>query len=178
MPHVIERAPSARSKCRGCGEKIASGAWRFGESLPNPFAEGEGFMTHWFHVPCAAFRRPEPFLEALATATEDMPDRDQHRHEAQLGVTHRRLPRASTAERASTARAACRECKEKIDKDTWRISLLYYEDGRFAPSGFVHIGCAAKYFETSEIMARVKHFSPALTDRDLEEIARGLEHHA
>ena len=43
MPHVIEPAPTGRAKCRGCGEKIGAGELRFGESLPNPFAEGESF---------------------------------------------------------------------------------------------------------------------------------------
>ena len=56
MPHVIETASSGRAKCRGCGEKIAAGELRFGERLPNPFAEGE--TTHWFHLECAAFKRP------------------------------------------------------------------------------------------------------------------------
>jgi len=174
MPHIFEQAPSARAKCRGCGEKIASGDWRFGEALPNPFAEGEGWMTHWYHLTCGAFRRPEPFLEAIPTAPAELPDRERLEREAQRGVTHRRLPRVSTAERASTARAACRECKEKIEKDAWRISLLYYEDGRFSPSGFVHVGCAAKYFETAEIMPRVKHFSPALSADDLQQIETAL----
>ena len=34
-------------KCRGCGRPIARGELRFGERLPNAFAEGE--MTVWFH---------------------------------------------------------------------------------------------------------------------------------
>jgi len=132
-------------------------------------------MTHWFHVLCAAFRRPEPLLETLASNMAPMPDRERVEREARLGVEHRRLPRVSTAERASTARAACRACKEKIEKDAWRISLLYYEDGRFAPSGFVHLGCAGAYFETTDIMSRVQHFSPALTASDLDEIRAGVE---
>jgi hypothetical protein len=135
-------------------------------------------MTHWFHIACAAYRRPEPFLEALAATTADVPDREGLQREAQLGVTHRRLPRVSTAGRATTARAACRECKEKIEKDAWRIALLYYEDGRFSPSGFVHVGCAAKYFETTGIIPRLQHFSPALSADDLQEISRGLDAHA
>ena len=52
MPHVFEPAPTGRAKCRGCGRAIAKGELRFGERLPNPFAEGE--MTLWFHPLCAA----------------------------------------------------------------------------------------------------------------------------
>jgi len=173
VAHIFEQAPSGRAKCRGCGGKIAAGEWRFGESLPNPFAEGEGFMTHWFHALCAAYRRPEPVLETIASSTDvTVPDRERLERAAQLGVAHRRLPRLSTTERASTARAACRHCKEKIEKDAWRISLVYYEDGRFSPSGFVHLHCAAEYFETTDFMDRVQHFSPALSAEEIEEIGQ------
>jgi hypothetical protein len=171
MPHVIELASSARAKCRGCGERIASGELRFGERLPNPFAEGEAEMTHWFHLLCAVYRRPEPVIETLNATTVDLvPHRDDLLREARLGVEHHRLPRLSTAERASSGRAACRSCREPIAKDTWRISLVFYEDGRFTPAGFVHIACAPTYFETPDIMSRVKHFSPALTDADLADL--------
>jgi hypothetical protein len=89
-------------------------------------------------------------------------------------VTYRRLPRVNAAGRAATGRAACRQCREPIVKDAWRISLVYYEDGRFMPSGFVHLSCVAAYFETTDIMSRVKHFSPGLTETDLGEIQSAL----
>ena len=171
MPHLIERAPSGRAKCRGCGEKIASGEIRFGEQLPNPFADGDdALMTHWFHPACAAYRRPEAFLEGLAETSETIDDRTTLEREAQLGITHRRLPRVSTAERAPTGRANCRACKTLIDKDTWRIALVYYEDNRFVPSGFIHAKCVKEHLETTAIRPRVKHFSPALSDAELDEI--------
>jgi hypothetical protein len=174
MSHVLEKAPTGRAMCRGCGGKIAAGEWRFGERLPNPYDEGGGDMTRWFHLPCAAFKRPEPFVEMLA-AGEPFDDRERLEHEAKLGIEHRRLPRANTAERASTGRATCRQCKEPIAKGEWRISLVYYEDGRFSPAGYVHTACVSGYFETTAIMPRVKHFSPALTDADLAEIAAAVK---
>ena len=73
MPHVIEPAASARAKCRGCAEKIAAGDLRFGESLPNPFAEGE--THHWYHLECGAMKRPEPFLEGLGRTPSRSPTR-------------------------------------------------------------------------------------------------------
>ena len=176
MPHVIEPAPSGRASCRGCGVKIPKDALRFGERMPNPYAELEGGeMTHWFHLLCAAYRRPEALLETLAEVEGSgfkVPgsEVDQLKAQAQLGVTHRRLPRISTAGRASTGRAACRACKEPIAKDTWRIALVYYEDGRFTPSGFIHAGCVQSYIETTDIMDRVKHFSPDLSDADIDEL--------
>src|SRR5580765_1464824 len=111
MPHVIEQAANARAKCRGCGQKIGAGDLRFGERLPNPYADGDAEMTHWFHLACGAFRRPEPFLAALDGSTEIIADRDRLADEARLGVAHARLPRVSTAERAPTGRATCRSCR-------------------------------------------------------------------
>lgn len=167
MPHIFELAPSARAKCRGCGVAIAKGELRFGERLPNPFADGENVeMTHWFHLPCAAFRRPESFLATVPEAAVEIDRKAELVREAELGVAHRRLPRVSTAERASSGRATCRHCKELIAKDSWRVALVFYEEGRFVPSGFVHVACMPAYCETTEIMPRVRHFSPALTESD------------
>lgn len=175
MPHIFELAPSARAKCRGCGLAIAKGELRFGERLPNPFADGEGVeMTHWFHLWCAAFRRPEAFIAALPDAPGEIARKDEMLHEAELGVAHRRLPRVGGAERASTGRATCRACKELIAKDTWRIALVFYEEGRFTPSGFVHVACVPSYCETVAVMPRIRHFSPALTESDTAEIVSQL----
>src|SRR5687768_1469860 len=174
MPHVIEPAPSGRANCRGCGGKIPMGALRFGERLPNPYGEEGGEMTHWFHLTCAAYRRPEPFLETLAAASDAIADADQLSQQAQLGVAHRRLPRVSTAGRATSGRATCRACKDVIAKDTWRIALVFYDDGRFVPSGFIHAGCTQSYIETTDILDRVKHFSPDLSAADLEELRAAI----
>jgi hypothetical protein len=174
MAHIIERAPTGRSKCRGCDQRIAAGQQRFGERLPNPFADDGAEMTHWFHLTCAAFKRPEPLLEALAAAIDPIDDRETFEREAKLGVDHRRLPRVNTAERATTGRAACRSCKETIEKGAWRISLVFYEDGRFVPAGFIHVGCAQPYLETTDIMPRVKHFSAGLSEENLAEIQEAL----
>lgn len=175
MPHTIEHAPSGRAMCRGCGKKVAKGDQRFGERLPNPYAEGDGGeMTHWFHLPCAAYRRPEPLLETLATFSDPIDDRARLEHDARQGVAHRRLPRVSAAGRAPTGRATCRACKEPIAKDTWRVALVFYEDGRFVPSGFIHAACVATHIETTEIMDRVRHFSPDLSPGDLTALAAAI----
>jgi hypothetical protein len=168
MAHVIEPASSGRAKCRGCGERIAAGELRFGERLPNPFAEGE--MTQWFHVECAALKRPEPFLETLGERTEALPDRERLESEARSGVIHRRLPRVNGAERAPSGRAQCRSCRATIEKGAWRITLVYYDSGRFEPSGSIHARCAQAYFETTDLLARLRRFSPSLTEQDLQEL--------
>ena len=175
MPHVLELAVTGRAKCRACGAPIAAGERRLGERLPNPYAkEDDAETTHWFHLLCAAFRRPEPLLEALAADGDAGDDRVALEREARLGVLHRRLPRVSAAGRAASGQATCRSCREKIQKGAWRVALVYYEDGRFAPSGFIHIGCARAYFETTDILARLRHFSPGLGDADFREIEAAL----
>jgi Poly(ADP-ribose) polymerase and DNA-Ligase Zn-finger region len=165
MPHVIEIASSARAKCRACERKIDKGDLRFGERQPNAFGDGE--MTLWFHLPCAAYRRPEPFLEAAAAATQDLTPLIAV---AESSIAHRRLPRLTLAERSPTGRAHCRRCKELIAKDKWRIGISFFDEFRFQPGGFVHATCAPAYFETADLVDRIRHFSPDLDSAALTEL--------
>lgn len=173
MGHVIEPAASGRAKCRGCGGKIEKDELRFGERQPNAFGEGE--MTLWLHLRCAALKRPEPFLEAIAdgqgTAVEGL---GELKTIAEFGVAHRRAPRINGASRAPTGRARCRSCREPIDKDGWRIELVYFEGYRFEPSGYIHAECAADYFETTEIIDRIRFFSPSLEPAEIDAIRERL----
>src|SRR5688572_26850584 len=133
MPNTFEPASSGRAKCRGCGRAIAQGELRFGERLPNPFGEGE--MTLWFHLLCAAYKRPEPFLQTLGETKENIPGLEVLERAAQASSAHRRLPRIDGAERAPSSQAKCRHCREAIEKGSWRIKLVFYEEGRFSPGG-------------------------------------------
>jgi len=158
MAHLFEQAPTGRSKCRGCAGAIAKGELRFGERLPNPFAEGE--MTHWFHPVCAAYKRPEPILESLELAPAEL--RDRLEAAAKGSLLQPRLPRIDGAELAPGSQASCRQCREKIEKGSWRVRLVFHEEGVFSPAGYIHLGCRKAYFETDEILEQVLHFSPAL----------------
>jgi len=170
VPHFFEPATSGRSKCRGCAQVIGQGELRFGERLPKPFAEGE--MTVWFHPACAAYKRPEPLLEALAETAVAVPDRETLERTARASLAHRRLPRIDGAERSPGAQAKCRSCREPIERGSWRIRLVYWEEGRFAPGGFVHLECRKAYFETDDILDRVLHFSRDLSADEREELER------
>lgn len=175
LTHLVERAATGRAKCRGCGAAIAKDSWRIGEAVPNLFANTEDAQArHWYHPACAAYRRPEAFLQAIAGTDAAIEDRERLIAEAQLGVTHERLPRVDRAERAASGRASCRECRTAIAKDSWRLTLLFWQDGRFVPSGYVHTGCAAAYLGTTAIGDRLRHFTPDLTDADLADITAGL----
>lgn len=171
MPHVFEISPSARAKCRGCGAPIAKGDLRFGERLPNPYGEGE--MTLWFHPICGMYKRPEPFLDALATTDAALEDRERLDRLAREGILHRRLPRIDGAERAPSGRARCRSCREMIAKGEWRFPLVYFSEGRFEPTGFAHAKCSQEYFGTIDVIDRVRHFARFEAD-ELEELRKAL----
>lgn len=174
MLHRFESASSGRSKCRGCGQPIGRGEVRFGECLENPFAEGKQMML-WFHPLCAAYKRPEPFLEALAAEPAVLADGKRLERAARDGVTHRRLPRIDGAEPSPSGQATCRSCRNVIERGSWRIRLAFFEEGRFAPGGYVHLDCRSAYFEVDDIVDRVLQFSSGLSDEDREALRRALD---
>lgn len=142
---------------------------RFGECLPNLFGEGE--MTLWFHLRCAAYKRPEPFLEALGgPAGADVPDREALERAARSSLAFRRNTRIDGAERSPTGQARCRNCREPIARGSWRIRIAYFEESRFYPGGFVHIGCHTAYFGGHDVLDQLLHFSASLTDEEREEL--------
>jgi hypothetical protein len=168
MPHVFEHAASGRAKCRGCAQRIERGVLRFGERVPNPYAEGE--TTLWYHPLCAAYKRPEALLEALPAAPPELTDAGELEHSARSTSAHPRLVRIHGAERAPTGQAKCRHCHEPIAKASWRIRLVHYEEGRFAPSGFLHLGCQSAHFEGADIVPALLHFTAELSDADRREL--------
>ena len=170
MASVFEPALSGRSKCRSCRRTIQRGEMRFGERVPNPFAEGE--TTVWFHPLCAAYKRPEPLLQALAEASGGLPDRQILKRAAASSLAQRRIPRIDGVDKATSAKAKCRSCRRPIVRGEWRVRLVFYEEGRFSPGGFVHFGCRKAYFETEDILDHALHFSPTLADEEREELRR------
>jgi hypothetical protein len=172
MSHVIEQASTGRAKCRGCGQAIARGELRFGERIPNPFAEGEA--TLWFHPMCAAYKRPEAVLQKLAEGATGVPDAADLERAARGSSAQRRLPRVDGAEKAPTGQAKCRHCKQKIERGNWRIRLVFFEEGRFSPGGFIHLDCRQDYFEGHDVLAPMLHFSPALSEDERAELSRAV----
>ena len=169
MSHVFEAAPTGRAKCRGCSRPIAKGELRFGERVPNAYAEGE--TTLWYHPLCAAYRRPEAVLEALEAGPPPA-DAEILERAARSTTAHRRLPRVAGGERAPTGQAKCRACRESIPKGSWRVRLVFYEEGRFSPGGFLHLACQPAYFEGNDIVPALLHFSPDLGEADRDELVR------
>ena len=143
---------------------------RFGECLPNPFGGGE--MTLWFHPLCAAYKRPQPILDAMAEVNPELKDREELERVGRRGLEHTRLPRIDGAERSRSGQARCRCCHELIPRDSWRIRILFFEEGRFSPGGHLHLACRKEYFETGEVLDQVLHFSPGLSEEDRADLVR------
>lgn len=131
-------------------------------------------MTVWFHPLCAAYKRPEPFLQALAETPGKVPDPAGLERAARASLAQRRLPRIDGAERSPSGQASCRSCRQPIARGNWRIRLVFYEEGRFAPGGFVHLECRKAYFETDDVLDQVLHFSSGLSDAEREELRRAF----
>lgn len=148
------------------------GEWRFGESLPNPYAEGEAL--YWFHLACAACMRGEKLLAALDAASEPIAEREQLRALAEASRAHPRLERLASAERAPSGRAHCRLCRELIEKGHWRLSLQAFEEGRMSPIGSIHLECAEAYFGTADILERIQRLTPGLDDAQRDDLAQSL----
>lgn len=129
-------------------------------------------MTLWYHLVCASYKRPEPLLAALAETAQSVAGRETLESAAGSSLAHRRLPRIDGAERAPTAKALCRSCREPIARGAWRVRLAFFEDGRFTSGGFVHLDCRAAYFETDVVIDRLLHFSPDLAPEERDDLVR------
>jgi hypothetical protein len=132
-------------------------------------------MTLWFHPLCAAYKRPQPLLDALEQTTESVADQEGLRRAALGSVTYPHIPRIDGAEKSPSGQAKCRSCHEPIERGSWRIRIVFYEEGRFAPGGYLHLGCRNAYFDTAEVLEPVLRFSPALSEAERAELIRAFD---
>jgi hypothetical protein len=96
----------------------------------------------------------------------DAERRESLRAEAEVSREHHRLRRFVKVERAKTARAHCRHCREAIDKGDLRLCLEIIEDGRVGAAGFVHLACARPYAGPVERVLPHLARSDDVTDQD------------
>jgi hypothetical protein len=174
MPDTIEPAATGRSKCRACNQPIEKGALRFGERVPNAFGEGEA--TQWFHVACAAERRPDKLLPALQASGETVADRASLEAIAAEGANNPKLAMVRRAERAPTGRASCQECRDKIAKDALRVAFEREAGEMPAMSAvsFVHARCAPAHFGGDGLSSKLRRTSSQLSAEDLAELEREI----
>jgi hypothetical protein len=167
MPDVIQPASSGRAKCRACREPIVKGEFRFGEQVANSF--GEGDALHWFHLTCAADRRPEKLKAAIEAHEGELPDREALLETATLGVANGELRFVSHIEKAPTGRATCQQCRNKIDKSVWRVAVDRSPDGVTPMGGSVHLSCAVDHFGAPGLIQRLQRAAARLAPDDRAE---------
>jgi hypothetical protein len=114
-------------------------------------------------------------VEAEEISTDELSVAHTLEPAAGFGIAHRRVPRIDKVDRAPTDRARCRSCRKPIARDTWRIGLVFFEEYRFQPSGFIHAACAGEYFGTTDVLERILHFNPALSPAELDAIEAALQ---
>lgn len=112
-------------------------------------------------------------LQCLEESTGSAPDAGALERAARANSAGR-LPRIDGAERSPTGQAKCRSCREPIQRGAWRIRLVYFEEGRFLPGGFIHLECRKEYFEREDIADPVLYFSRDLGDAERLELTRAL----
>jgi len=168
MADVIEPAATGRAACRGCREKIGKGELRFGERAPSSFGEGE--QTSWFHIGCAAERRPGKLAPALAEYEGEVPGRAELEAIVADGVENPSLAEVARVERSPTGRATCQECHEKIGKDELRIAIEKEAEGTMATTSFIHLRCARTSLGEQGLVEKLHRVAKDFSAGDLAEL--------
>lgn len=170
MPHMIESAKSSRANCRACKKPIAKGELRFGEEVANAFAPGE--MTYnWFHLECAAQKKPAALKQALDANGIEVPNKDELMKTIEVAGKTARPSTYPFAEHAPTGRASCLACSEKIDKDALRVAIeTDVEGGGFTSKrpAYLHPSCTSEHVGDDELFDKIKANSLNLTQEELE----------
>ena len=147
MAHIVEAAKSGRARCRTCGEGILKGEVRFGEEVANAFSERGGTTFHWHHLRCAAKKKPWQLREALKSFAGEVPDREEIEGLIAENELKQKPSTFPYAERATTGRSHCSQCRETIEKGALRVATAREAEGptMMMPPGprFLHPGCAS-----------------------------------
>jgi Poly(ADP-ribose) polymerase and DNA-Ligase Zn-finger region len=147
MAHTIEVAKSGRASCKGCSEKIAAATLRFGEEVPNVFAQDTGPTYRYWHLACAAKKLANELRDALAAADAaglEVPERAA----LDAAVASNVHPDYPYAERAPNGRAKCRVCQKLIAKSELRIIFereVETSMGLSRGPGYMHPACTMGY---------------------------------
>ena len=179
--HKIEPAPSGRARCNGCREAIAKGELRFGEAIPNNFGGGGDAAFRWFHLSCAAGKKPLELEAALGRFEGELPTRAAL-VEA-IAETIRKNPKKARpaalpfAERAATGRSRCLACEVQIEKGELRIAIER-EVGVGAmvmkSNGYLHPACALAHTGDQDLLERLRANSSTLGEEDIADLELAL----
>jgi poly [ADP-ribose] polymerase len=177
VAETIEVAKSGRSRCRVCRQPIDKGALRFGEEQQSAFAEGMQWV--WHHLPCAAKKKPAQLRSALTSYAGEVPDRAAL--EQVLAESDKTATVFPYAERASTGRSTCLQCRQPIEKGALRVATeRELELGGMPRSGagYLHPRCAPERLQRADLMEALRRNSRGLVEVDFDELARQLSESA
>jgi hypothetical protein len=171
MAETIETAKTGRAKCRACRQPIEKDTLRFGEEQPSAFAEGMQMV--WYHLACAAKRRPVQVKAALDAFAGEVPDRAAL--EASMAEADESPSVYPYAERAPTGRSRCLSCREAIDKGALRIATERELEAMGRPgTGYLHPRCAAEFLQVDDLLGALKANSRGLDDADVSALEQEL----
>jgi hypothetical protein len=173
MAETIEVAKTGRARCRVCRQPIEKAALRFGEEQPSAF--GEGMQWLWYHLTCAAKKKPIPVQSALQAFEGEVPGRAEL--DALLAEADKTASVFPYAERAPTGRSKCLQCREPIEKDSLRVATEREVEagGTARPGvGYLHPKCAGDFLEQEDLMATLRQNSRGLGDPGFAELEQQL----
>jgi len=175
MPHVIEVAKTGRAGCRACKTPIPKGELRFGEEVPNAFSASGEMSYQWYHVPCAALKKPRQLKAALEGFTGEVPDRANLEKTIEDAAKKEKPSNFPYAERAATGRSRCQACQQPIEKGALRVAVereVETASFRTAGAGYLHPKCAKAYTKDEQLLEKIKANATSLTPADLDELSR------
>ena len=177
MADTIEPAKSGRAACRTCKQPIQKGELRFGEEVPNMFAEGEP-TYQWHHLGCAATKKAGKLKAALAAFAGDVPGKEALLKTVEENAAKEKPATFPYAERASTGRSKCQECEQPIGKGELRVAVeREVETGSFTRkgAGYLHLACAPKHVTDPGLLEGVLKNSTSLAPADRDELTAQLK---
>jgi len=177
MAHTIEVAKSGRAGCRACKTPIQKGELRFGEEVPNAFSASGEMSYQWYHLPCAALKKPTQLRQALAAFTGEVPGKADLEKTIDESAKKQKPSTFPYAERASTGRARCQACQQPIEKGSLRVAVeREVETASFTTkgAGYLHPKCAKAQLQDPELLAKIKANTLSLDAAGLEELAKEL----
>lgn len=187
--HLIEHAPSGRSRCKGCRRTIDKGALRVGFVFEGPY--GVGFL--WHHLTCAARRRPEDLEAAYAASAWEnakvpptgIPELATLKANVEKAEKKRAVKKEIPyAELDPSGRAKCKHCEKPLAKGDPRVVLgravEFGSQTRVGPIN-VHVGCVVEALDADDcdtdasgFAAELRANSASLEPAQVEEILKAI----
>jgi hypothetical protein len=129
------------------------------------------FSFQWYHLRCAAEKRPGLVRPALASFPGEVPGRVEVERALAQGEANAPAPYPH-AERAATGRSKCAQCEGPIEKGAWRVAFEREIDaGAFTRKGpgYLHLACAGEHLQDLDLFPKLEANS-RLEPQELESL--------